>query len=89
MILISIVLSAVVAIPVVIMFFDKLGETGSIFEAFNLKLYDIGIWSAIINSFVSALIYPLYAIFSLVLYLKEPPLMAALYENLLWYLLTN
>ncbi|OFX86773.1 MAG: hypothetical protein A2W99_06840 [Bacteroidetes bacterium GWF2_33_16] len=70
MILISIVLSAVVAIPVVIMFFDKLGETGSIFEAFNLKLYDIGIWSAIINSFVSALIYPLYAIFSLVLYLK-------------------
>jgi hypothetical protein len=70
MILISLVLSAVVAIPVVIMFFDKLGETGNIFEAFNVNLYDIGIWSVLLNSLVSAIVYPLYAAFSLVIYFK-------------------
>lgn len=70
MILISLILSAVIAIPVVIMFFDKLGETGNFFEALNLNLYEIGIWSVLLNSLVSAIVYPLYSIFSFVIYFK-------------------
>ncbi len=70
LILISIVLSAVVAIPVVIMFFGNVTEGTNIFEAFNLGLYEIGIWQVILNALVSAITFPLYAIFSLVLYFK-------------------
>jgi len=70
MILISIVLAAIMAIPFVIMFFDNWGEAGSIADLFNTKVYDIGIWSVLLNSVVSALTYPLYAIISVVLYFK-------------------
>jgi len=70
LVFISMVLSAVVAIPVVIMFFGNLSEATNIFEAFNLNLYDLGIWQVILNSVVSAVTFPLYAIFSLVLYFK-------------------
>lgn len=70
MILISIVVAAVMSVPFVIMFFDNWNETGNVFEAFNLQKYDIGMWTVVLNSLVSALIYPLYAIFSVVLYFK-------------------
>ena len=70
MILISLVLSAIIAIPFVIMFFGNLNESGNILEALNLKMYDLGIWMVILNSVVSALTYPLYAILSVVLYFK-------------------
>ncbi|MFO7827809.1 MAG: hypothetical protein R6V23_04235 [Bacteroidales bacterium] len=70
MILISIVVAAIMSIPFVIMFFDQWNETGNMFEAFKLQKYDIGMWAVVLNSLVSALIYPLYAIFSVVLYFK-------------------
>ena len=70
MLLISLVLSAIIAIPVIIMFFGNLNDSGSILEALNLKMYDLGIWVVILNSIVSALTYPLYAILSVVLYFK-------------------
>lgn len=70
MFLVSLVLTALIAIPFVIMFFGNLNETGSILEAFDLKMYDIGIWSVVLNSIVAALTYPLYAALSVVLYLK-------------------
>jgi hypothetical protein len=69
-ILISIVMSAIIAIPFVIMFFDNWHETGSIRDLFNMQMYDIGIWSVVLSSLVSAVTYPLYAIFSVVLYFK-------------------
>ena len=70
MILISIIISAIVAIPVVIMFFENWRESGSIFKAFDINSYDIGVWTVVLNSIVSALVYPLYSVFSFVLYLK-------------------
>ena len=70
MILISIVMSALVSIPFVIMFFENFRETGSILEAFSIQNYDIGIWAVVISSITSAITYPLYAILSVVLYLK-------------------
>lgn len=70
MILISIVISAIIAIPFVIMFFDNWHETGSMRDLFNTQIYDIGIWSVVLNSLVSAVTYPLYAILSVVLYFK-------------------
>lgn len=70
MILISIVLSAIIAIPFVIMFFDNWQETGNIRDLFNMQIYDLGIWSVVLNSLVSAVTYPLYAILSVVLYFK-------------------
>lgn len=70
MILISFIISALIAIPFVIMFFDSYKETGSILEALNFQTYDIGIWVVVVNSIVSALTYPLYAILSVVLYFK-------------------
>ncbi len=70
MILISIVMSAIISIPFAIMFFDNWNETGSIRDLFNTQIYDIGIWSVVLNSLVSAVTYPLYAILSVVLYFK-------------------
>jgi hypothetical protein len=70
MFLVSIVLTAIIAIPFVIMFFGNLNETGSILEAFDLKKYDIGMWSVVLNSIIAALTYPLYASLSVVLYFK-------------------
>ncbi len=70
MLLISIVISAIISIPFVIMFFDNWHETGSIRDLFNTQIYDIGIWSMVLNSLVSAVTYPLYAILSVVLYFK-------------------
>lgn len=70
LILISMVLSAIIAIPFVIMFFGNLNDTKSFLEAFNLNIYELGIWQVVLNSIVSALTFPLYAIFSLVLYFK-------------------
>lgn len=70
MILISFVLSAIMAIPFAIKFIDNFHETGHLLESLNVQLYDIGIWTVVINSIVSALIYPFYAILSVVLYFK-------------------
>ena len=70
MLLISIVMSAIISIPFVIMFFDNWHETGSIRDLFNMQMYDIGIWSVVLNSLVSAITYPLNAILSVVLYFK-------------------
>lgn len=70
MILISLVLTAVMAIPFVISFIDNWGEVENVAEMFNTNFYDIGIWSVILNSLVSAATYPLYAIISVVLYFK-------------------
>ncbi|HAF28540.1 MAG TPA: hypothetical protein DCG75_05785 [Bacteroidales bacterium] len=69
-ILISILLSAVTVIPYIIAFFDNWHEANNIKDIFNLKTFDIGFWSVVINSFVSAITYPLYAILSLVVYFK-------------------
>jgi hypothetical protein len=70
MFLISLVMTALIAIPFVIMFFDNLSDSGNILEAFDLKMYDIGIWAVALNSIVTALTYPLYAALSVVLYFK-------------------
>lgn len=70
MILISIVMTAIIAIPFVIIFIDNWSESGSIRDLFSTQLYDIGIWSVVLNSLVSAVTYPLYAILSVVLYIK-------------------
>jgi hypothetical protein len=70
MLLVSIIMTALIAIPFVIMFFGNLNETSSILEAFDLKMYDIGIWSVVLNSIVAAITYPLYATLSVVLYFK-------------------
>ena len=70
MLLVSIVLGAIMAIPFVIMFIDNWGEVGNFTELFNTKFYDIGIWSVVLNSVVSAVTYPLYAAISVVLYFK-------------------
>lgn len=70
MILVSLVLTALMAIPFVISFIDNWGEVDNIAEMFNTNFYDIGIWSVILNSLVSAATYPLYAIISVVLYFK-------------------
>lgn len=70
MILISIVVSALMSVPFVIIFFDNWSETGNIFESFKMQNYDVGMWTVLLNSLVSALTYPFYAIFSVVLYFK-------------------
>lgn len=69
-ILISLVLSAIVSIPYALMFIDNWSESGNLFELFNSDMQEIGIWSVVINSLVSALTYPLFSILSLVLYVK-------------------
>ena len=69
-IVISIILSALMAIPYVVMFFDKIIESGNLLGSLNLANYDIGIWTVVLNSIVAALTYPIYAIFSLILYFK-------------------
>jgi len=70
MILISIVVSALMSIPFVIIFFDNWSETGNILESFKMQNYDVGMWTVLLNALVSALTYPFYAIFSVVLYFK-------------------
>jgi hypothetical protein len=35
-----------------------------------MQNYDVGMWTVLLNSLVSALTYPFYAIFSVVLYFK-------------------
>jgi len=70
MILVSIVVSALMSIPFVIIFFDNWSETGNIIESFKMQNYDVGMWTVLLNSLVSALTYPFYAIFSVVLYFK-------------------
>lgn len=69
-ILISIVLSAITAIPFVVAFVDNWHEAESFRDIFDMQTYEIGTWSVVLNSLVSAITYPLYAIFSLVLYFK-------------------
>lgn len=70
MILVSIVLTAIMAIPFLISFIDNWGEVDNITEMFRTNFYNIGIWSVVLNSIVSAAIYPLYAIISVVIYFK-------------------
>ena len=70
MILISLIMSALISIPLVIAFIDNVKESGSIWDAFNIQNYDIGIWSVVLNSIASAIIFPLYPILSVVLYFK-------------------
>jgi len=70
LILISIVLSALVAIPYAFMFIESWRESGNFAELFSMDMSKIGIWSVVINSLISALTYPLFAILSLILYVK-------------------
>ncbi len=70
MIFISLVLSALVAIPFVIFFFGSLGEGQSFMDAFNPANLNIGIWAVLINSLTAALTYPITAIFSFLIYMK-------------------
>lgn len=70
LIVISIIMSAVMSIPLVFAFVDNFKETGSIWESFNVKNYDIGMWSVVLNSVVTALTFSLYPILSVVLYFK-------------------
>ncbi len=69
-ILTSIILSAVTVIPYIFAFFDNWHEATNFRDIFNMKTYDIGFWSVVLNSLVSAITYPLYAILSLALYFK-------------------
>ncbi len=70
MIFISLVLSALVAIPFVIFFFGSLGDGQSFMDAFNPSNLNIGIWAVLINSVTAALTYPITAIFSFLIYMK-------------------
>jgi hypothetical protein len=70
MILLSFVVNALISIPFVIMFFDNLKETGSLFEALNFRSYDLGIWLVVINSVAAAMVYPIYSVLSVVMYFK-------------------
>lgn len=70
LLLVSIIMSAIMAIPYIIIFFDNWREAENFRDIFNIQIYDIGIWSVVLNSIVSAITYPLYAILSVVLYFK-------------------
>ena len=70
MVLISFIMSALMSIPLVIIFIDNFKESGSFWDAINLKNYDIGVWSVVMKSIAGAIMYPLYPILSLVLYFK-------------------
>lgn len=70
MILLSIVIGALAAVPFLVMFFDGISEGKNFFEALNIHSYDMGIWVVVMNSAVAALTYPLYATLSTVLYLR-------------------
>jgi hypothetical protein len=70
MILISIVMNVIVAIPFVFKFVSNWQETGSFRDLFNVQAYDIGSWVVVLNSLVAAVTYPFFAILSVVLYFK-------------------
>lgn len=70
MILISIVMNAIVAIPFVFKFVSNWQETESFRELFNMQSYDIGSWVIVLNSLVAAVTYPFFAILSVVIYFK-------------------
>ncbi len=70
MILISIVLNAIVAIPFIFKFVSNWQETESFRELFNMQSYDIGSWVIVLNSLVAAVTYPFFAILSVVMYFK-------------------
>jgi hypothetical protein len=70
MILISIVLNAIVAIPFIIKFVSNWQESQSFKDIFNVQAYDIGSWIVVVNAAVAAVTYPFFAILSVVLYIK-------------------
>jgi hypothetical protein len=70
MILISIVMNAILAIPFILKFVNNWRETENFFELFNMQTYDIGSWVVLLNSLVAAITYPFFALLSVVLYLK-------------------
>lgn len=70
MILISVLMNAIVAIPFVFKFVSNWQETKSFLELFNMQSYDIGSWVIVLNSLVAAVTYPFFAIFSVVIYFK-------------------
>ncbi|MDA3778788.1 MAG: hypothetical protein PF487_00910, partial [Bacteroidales bacterium] len=70
MILISLVISAIIAIPFVFMFFGNFSETHSFWEAFDVNNFDLGAGIIVLNTAVAAVTYPITIVFSLVLYFK-------------------
>jgi hypothetical protein len=70
LIILSIVVNFLISLPIALLLSDSLKETGSIFEAFNLRTYDLGIWLVVINSVAAAIVYPLYSILSFVMYIR-------------------
>lgn len=70
MLVISFLMSAIISIPIVIAFFDNYQQTGSLLDAFNIQNYNLGLWTVVINSLVTSLIYPIYAIISVVMYFR-------------------
>ncbi|HRW62166.1 MAG TPA: hypothetical protein P5132_01690 [Bacteroidales bacterium] len=69
-IFISLVINAIIAIPFVMAFFEGIKDYKNIFEALNLESYNMGTWTIVINSIVSAITYPIYTILSVVIYFK-------------------
>ncbi|GEM_PF-1081715 len=70
MILVSLVITAIVTIPFIFIFFGNITDTHSFMDIFNTRNFDIGIWTIVLNALVSAITYPITAIFSIVLYFK-------------------
>lgn len=70
MILISLVINALAAIPFIIKFVSNWQGSESFKDIFNLPSYKMGSWIVVLNSVLAAITYPFYAILSLVLYFK-------------------
>lgn len=69
MLLISLVLSAIIMIPFVIIFFQSVGAGDMSFtEMFQPANYNIGAGMILLNAVTGAITYPITAIFSVVLY---------------------
>jgi len=70
MILISLVITAIVAIPFIFIFIGNFSDTQSFFDIFNPENFEFGVWIIVFNALVSAITFPITAIFSIVLYFK-------------------
>ncbi|MEA3317229.1 MAG: hypothetical protein U9R54_04670 [Bacteroidota bacterium] len=70
MILLSLVITAIISIPFVIMFFTNMSDTTSFWESLNIQNFEIGSWMIVVNALIGAVTYPITAIFSLVMYFK-------------------
>jgi len=69
-IFVSLVINAIIAVPFVVAFFEGINNYENIFDVMNLERYNMGTWTIVINSLVSALTYPFYTVLSVVIYFK-------------------